>query len=393
MEDGAAATENTLLDQSLAAHARAAGKATRDKTRRKRIIRIVQVLVSIALILAVFVYAIPKFADYSTVWASISHLTLPQILLLVGATAFNIFTYWPQMTASMPGLTIAQAAVNNQTSTTVANTVPGGGFLANGVTWGMYRSWGFTKAEIGLSMLITAIWNSFIKLGLPIIAVAILVVQGNRRTTLLIPALIGLAALIGVVTLFALTLWKKALARRIGHRLSSAVSSLRRLVRKPPVPDWSEAAVGFRKRTIILVTKRWIPLTVASVVSHIGLYGVLLLSLRFVGVSQSEVGWAEVLGVFAFGRLLTALPLTPGGLGVVELAYIGGLVLAGRNHTTASPELFRAQVAAGVLLFRTLTYGAQIPLGGLTYLIWRLKKSWRRTSREPEDAHVSVEVG
>ena len=41
-----------------------------------------------------------------------------------------------------------------------------------------------------------------------------------------------------------------------------------------------------------------------------------------------------------------------------------------------SPEVFRAQVAAAVLVFRALTFLFQIPLGGLTYLIWRAKKSW-----------------
>lgn len=354
------------------------------RSRRRVAVRVAQVAISLVLIVGVFVYAIPKIADYSKVWNSISGLTTTQILLLLAATAFNIVTYWPQMTASLPGLTLAQAGVNNQTSTTVANTVPGGGFLANGVTWGMYRSWGFTNAAIGLSLLITAIWNSFIKLGLPIISVLILAIQGSRRITLLVPALIGLAALIAVVLLFALTLWKKSLARRIGRGLARPASFFLRLARRPPVTGWDEAAVRFRKRTIQLVTKRWIPLTVFTVVSHLGLYLVLLLSLRFVGVSESEIGWAEVLGVFAFGRLLTALPLTPGGLGVVELAYIGGLVLAGRNHTIVSPEEFRAQVTAGVLLFRTLTYGAQIPIGGVTYLIWRFKKSWRK---RPEDAH------
>jgi len=362
--------------------------------RRKRIIRVIQALVSIALVVAVFAYAIPKFADYSKVWDSLSGLTMTQILILVAITAFNVFSYWPQMTASMPGLTIAQAGVNNQTSTTIANTVPGGGLVANGVTWAMYLSWGFTNAQIGLSVLITAIWNSFVKLGLPIVAVAILVMTGSRRTTLLIPALIGLVVLIGVVLLFALTLWKKSLARRIGQGLGSAASWLRKLIRKPPVNDWGEAAVRFRKRTIQLVSKRWPMLTLATVVSHLGLFLVLLVSLRFVGISQQEVGWAEVLGVFAFARLLTAVPITPGGLGVVELAYIGGLVLAGRNHTTASPEVFRAQVAAGVLLFRALTYGAQIPLGGITYVIWRQKKSWRKAPREaPPEPPVAVPAG
>jgi hypothetical protein len=32
---------------------------------------------------------------------------------------------------------------------------------------------------------------------------------------------------------------------------------------------------------------------------------------------------------------------------------------------------------AATLLFRLLTYGLEIPLGGVTYLIWRRNKRWR----------------
>src|SRR5204863_120288 len=127
----------------------------------------------------------------------------------------------------------------------------------------------------------------------------------------------------------------------------------RKLFRKPPGHDWGEAAVRFRKQSLHVVSKRWPALTIFTVVSHLGLYAVLLISIRFAGVTGDEVSWAQVLGVFAFGRLLTALPLTPGGLGVVELAYIGGLVLAGRHHTTVPLAEFKAHVAAVATLVRS----------------------------------------
>jgi uncharacterized protein (TIRG00374 family) len=73
--------------------------------------------------------------------------------------------------------------------------------------------------------------------------------------------------------------------------------------------------------------------------------------------------------VFAFARLLTAVPFTPGGLGVVELALITGLATAGGP---------RALVAAAVLVFRTLSYVLPIPVGVGTYLFWRHNRSWRR---------------
>jgi uncharacterized membrane protein YbhN (UPF0104 family) len=87
-----------------------------------------------------------------------------------------------------------------------------------------------------------------------------------------------------------------------------------------------------------------------------------------------------VLAVFAFARLLSAAPITPGGVGVVELALIGGLYAAGRGSADVPIDVFRAQVTAATLLFRTLTYGIQIPLGGFTYLVWQRKATWRKAA-------------
>ncbi len=95
----------------------------------------------------------------------------------------------------------------------------------------------------------------------------------------------------------------------------------------------------------------------------------LLIALRHIGLSEREVGWAEVLAVFSFVRLLSAVPLTPGGLGVVELALTAGLVAAGGP---------RAEVVGAILVYRALTYLLPIPFGVLTYVAWR-----RSTLRPP----------
>ncbi|MFB3738051.1 MAG: YbhN family protein [Candidatus Velamenicoccus archaeovorus] len=361
-----------------------AGKARGGALRRRRTKLAVQIALSVALVAGIFAYAIPKLADYSQVWDAITRMTWLELASLVAVTTFNLLTYWWQNMASIPGLGLWQAAVNNQTTTSVADTIPGGGYLAVGLGYAIYRSWGFPGSAIALSVAVTGIWNVFMKLGLPVVALAILAVEGQASGGLVAGALVGVVVLVVAVALFALVLWRKAFARRIGDALGRALSLARRLVRKPAVSDLGEVAVRFRRRTIDLVAGRWVLLTLTTVVSHLALYLVLLLALRHVGVSEREIGWAQVLGVFAFGRLVTALPLTPGGLGVVELSYIGGLILAGREHADVPPEVFRAQVAAAVLVFRALTYGIQIPIGGATYVIWRLMGSWRRpTPEEP----------
>jgi len=116
-------------------------------------------------------------------------------------------------------------------------------------------------------------------------------------------------------------------------------------------------------------------LTAATLLSHFSLYLVLLVALRHVGVSQEELSWITVLAAFAFVRLISALPITPGGVGVVELGYAAVL-------TIGLDDMTSAQVVAAILVFRAITYFLPIPLGVLSYGIWRWNKSWRLSHEE-----------
>src|SRR5687767_9970817 len=198
-----------------------------DRARRKRVILLVQGSLSTLVMIVIFGLILPKIASYADVWETIKALTWIEMVSLIAATVFNLFTYWWQMQSAMPGLTLGQAAVSNQTSTTVANLVPGAGVAATGLMYGMFHSWGFTGSEVALLASTTGIWNTFLKLGLPIMAVALLAIMGRATNTLLAPALIGLVFLAGSVLLFAMVLWKKSLARAIGTRLGNIWSTIR----------------------------------------------------------------------------------------------------------------------------------------------------------------------
>jgi uncharacterized protein (TIRG00374 family) len=105
------------------------------------------------------------------------------------------------------------------------------------------------------------------------------------------------------------------------------------------------------------------------------LYLVLLIALRHVGVSEDELSWAKVLAAYSFVRLLSAIPVTPGGLGVVEL----GLTAALGNGL---PDPTKNQIAAAVLVYRALTWFAPIPLGVMAWLFWRSNTTWRHSVDE-----------
>ncbi len=327
-----------------------------------------RIAVSLALVVAMFVYLLGHAADFSSVRAEIGSMTPLELVTLLLAAAWNLGTYSAVMVAATPGLTYPQAMVLTESTTAVANTVPGGSAVAVGLTYAMLGSWGFSKSRATLSVIVSGLWNSFAKLALPVLALALLALQGNANAARVTAGLFGIVALAGSVTVFALALRKEEFARRTGDRAAGWVSSLRRLVGKGPVDGWGDATAKFRNRTIGLVRHAWARLTVATVVSHLSLYLVLLVALRHIGVSNGDVSWAEALAVFAFVRLLTAIPITPGGLGVVELGLIAGFTAAGGD---------RDEVVAAVLIFRALTYLLPVPLGLLTYLYWRRNSSWR----------------
>ncbi len=338
--------------------------------------RVVQIVFAVVLVVGVFVAVIPQIADYGSVWQRVSALTRGQMALLVGAAALNLVTYWAQSIAAMPGLTIRMAAVQNQTTTTVADTVPAGGAVAVGVSYGIFRSWGYTEGDFARFTLLTGIWNTAIKLVLPVIALGALISSGGADPRLAVAAAIGVGVLAVSSVLFALILWKESFARTLGRAAQRPVrAAQRRLGRRPASGDWGVAAARFREDSLELLRERGVWLTVTTIASHLSLFLVLLASIRAVGVPASQVSVVEALAAFAFARLVTVIPLTPGGLGFIELSYIGGLVWAGGDHV---------DVVAGVLLFRFLTFVLQIPLGAVTYPIWlRTKDRWQRTDRSP----------
>jgi uncharacterized protein (TIRG00374 family) len=278
----------------------------------------------------------------------------------------------------LPGLTYTQAAVANQASTAVSNTLPAGGVIGLGLTYTMYHSWGFGKGDFALSALVSGVWNNFAKLGFPIVALALLAVTGDANPALVAASFIGVALLLGAVAILALMLRSEAMAARIGAALGSALSAIRRLVRKPPVENWRASAIRFSSQTSHLLRDRWLRITMATLVSHISLFLVLLIALRHVGVSDDEVSWITVLAGFSFVRLISALPITPGGVGVVELGYAAFLGLGIDDPTT------KAQIVAAVLVFRFITYFLPIPFGAGAYMYWRRNRSWRKDP--PPDA-------
>jgi uncharacterized protein (TIRG00374 family) len=175
-------------------------------------------------------------------------------------------------------------------------------------------------------------------------------------------AFIGLAVLVVGVTGFALVLSSAERAQSIGDRSARFTSRALRIVRRGPVGWGGDSFVRFRSRALGLLRRRWHVLTIATLAGHLTVFVLLVVCLRVTGVTDSEVTAIEAFAAWALVRILGALPLTPAGVGIVEVGLTGALVAFGAPN---------AEAVAATLLYRALTVLPTLALGLLAAATWR----------------------
>src|ERR671911_772408 len=139
---------------------------------------LVQGLLSLVLVVAIFYFLRKKIAPVQT-WATIAAMTGLELTILSLLAAWNLCTYAFVWMAVTPGLGFWRAMVMTQATTAVANTVPGGSAIGIGMTYSMLGSWGYSRSRTTTAVLVSGVWNSFIKLGMPGLALALGLLEGG----------------------------------------------------------------------------------------------------------------------------------------------------------------------------------------------------------------------
>ena len=227
-----------------------------------------------------------------------------------------------------------------------------------GVGWAMLSSWGLSAADYVLYTLVTGIWNVFTLAGLPFLAVLVMATASTRPdATMITGAAAGLALLAAMVGGLGLLLHSEASALRAGRVLQYglAVAAGWPAGHRPLAPQdrCPASATGRRPARCPRLAdyRRHRGQPPHAVARPAGLPA------RCQPV-QAQLPWQTSLAAFAVIRLLTAMPITPGGLGITELGLIG-ILADGAGHEAS------AQVTAAVLMYRAVTYLPTIPLGAL----------------------------
>jgi uncharacterized protein (TIRG00374 family) len=318
--------------------------------------------IGIAVVAATFVFVLPKIANYGEVWDVVKQLSWLQIAALAAATLLNLVTFAPPWMVALPGLGFRRAFVLTQASTASTYIAPGGAAVGIGLAYAILRSWRFSVGSVGLATALTGIWNQLALLGFPAVALALLTLKQEQNALLQSVALIGLAVFVVAIAAFTGALATPKLAHFIGRETIRLVNWVLGIFRRGPVGWTADSFVRFRNRAVGLLRHRWIALTLATLAGQLSVFVLFLVSLRVLGVSAGEVGAVEAFAAWSLTRLLGSLPITPGGLGVVEVGLTTALVGFGGAN---------AEVVAAVLVYRFLSIVPTLVLGLIAGAMWR----------------------
>ena len=348
----------------------------RGRSEKRRLLRkVVLASISIGIVVATFAYFLPQIANYGAVWGIVKTLTWSQIGALIGATVINLATFAPPWMITLPGLSFLRAMQMTQASTALSIVLPGGAAVGAAGSIGMLRVWRFRGADIARAVTLTSLWNQFLNLLFPIVAVFLLAITGNQTAALATAAFIGVAVLGVVAGAFVLVLVSNRLANDVGDAIARLTNWALSKVHRGPVSWGGESFSRFRRDAGDFLQKRWHLLTLSALAGSLTVFGVLLVSLRVMGVTASQVSLVEAFAAWSLVRIIASIPITPGGVGIVELGLTGTLVGFGGHN---------ARVVAAVLVYRFLTVVPTLVLGLLSAF------TWRRGQRRPEPAELIV---
>ena len=337
------------------------------RSRRRAVLRFA---LGLALAAAVFAEIVPRIASYGDVAHRLGTVSTPWIAALVAGSLLDIATTALPWQAVLPQLSFFAALAFTQASTALTTVLPGGAPLGMALSFGFLRSMRIGRGAAGFAVAVTGIWSQVMILVYPLIGALLVFATGELSPSTAVIAGISAACGVVIVGLAVAALRSEGASRWLGDAAARAGTWVAGVFHRTP-PGWSgEALVKLRAERLVLLRRRWPRLTAATLANQLTAFVVFELSLQAVGISVADLPLSEAFLAWAIGRVITSLPLTPGGIGVVELGMIGTLVGFGASnaHVVAAVLLYR-----GVIVIPTLVIG----LVALPFL--------RRFASEPAD--------
>jgi uncharacterized protein (TIRG00374 family) len=165
-----------------------------------------------------------------------------------------------------------------------------------------------------------------------------------------------------------LVLRSKSGAHRVGQLADRVINWVLRPFKKPASDRVERSLLHFGAQTTHIVRRRAWLLTGASLANQAAGFVLVLIIVRAMGIMHGQVTIDAIFTSFAVSRLTGAIPITPGGLGTSDAAFIATMATFGASSSHA---------LTADLIWRLTTYLLPMLGGIVTYLIWLRWRSHR----------------
>jgi uncharacterized protein (TIRG00374 family) len=259
----------------------------------------------------------------------------------------------------------------------LTRVLPGGSAAGTGLGYRLLTDMGYSQADAGLTLAVqsvgsAAVLNALLWVGLvasiPLRALHQSPGSGALPKTLYITAALFGALLVGIFGFVILSLTRgQERALRIVHAVTRRLrfldeDSVVRMVQR--VSDQLKVMVSNRSlllRAVVWASANWLFDAAALWV--------------MVAAFHYRLGPDALIVSYCIANIVAAIPITPGGLGVVEVVLTSALTAYGAPGQVA---------ALGVIAYRLVSFWLPIPAGGIAYLTLRLDPQFRERQQQTE---------
>lgn len=324
--------------------------------RRKRSRRTRLLLFLAAVVATVAIARVLGRIDWEVVGEALTHLSWWQPFVLVVVLVLRQVGNAAPLACYIPGVSLYRATVNDLSASTVSVVAPPPADMALRIA--MFRSWGLDSSQAVAGTVMNTVTFFFVRFASPFIGFVLLIVTGRSvglRYLEVISILAAAAILVAVLLVARTDRWATLVGLHTGR--------VARLVRRSVDPAaWAAACVKFRK-DMASGLGRGFPRAVAAQCGSLAAETLLLvLCLRFVGVTAGQASLMDISIAFMFAYPFTIFVMS--GLGIVDMLVVASLVESGG-------DLVQEPAIAALIIWRVFTIAGPNLLGLGALAVWR----------------------
>ncbi len=302
----------------------------------------------------------PRLVDFF--WASqeLSGIEWYWFFMMAVLMSGAFMAAWELTHIAVPGISRFVAATSQLASNAMAKVVPGGPVAAGAGYFQMLSVSGVPTGQAAAALAAVSFISNLVLFSLPAIALLLAAISAPIPSGLLPVGIVGtimFAVMFSAV--FTVVKYDRPLLF-IGGVIERVVCWLAAKLNKEWHPT-AQQILDRRNEVVDALGARWLNALIAAVLNWTLDYMVLMTALIAVGAEPRP---SLVLVAFAGSAVLGMIPLTPGGLGFVEVGLSAMLVAAGIPAHDAT---------LATLAYRLFQFWIPIPAGAVAYVLFKRK--------------------